>query len=61
VTKLARDYGIRLQTTHDIKNNRIKLMDFVRDCCSGFGPSNCKSMKKFSCRVVDVALLQWFR
>jgi hypothetical protein len=60
VTKLSEDYGIGIQTVHDIKNNKIKVMDFVRDYDSGAGPSNCKSMKKSSYKVVDVALLQWF-
>jgi hypothetical protein len=35
-------------------------MEFLRDCDSGAGHSNCKSMKKSSYEEVDVALLQWF-
>jgi hypothetical protein len=35
-------------------------MEFVRDCDSGAGPSNCKSMKKSSYKEADDALLQWF-
>jgi hypothetical protein len=32
--KLAKDYGIQIQTIHDIKNNKMKFMKFVRDCNS---------------------------
>jgi hypothetical protein len=60
VTKLAKDYGIRMQTIRDIKNNKIKLMEFVRDYDSGAGPSNRKSMKNSSYGEEAVALLQWF-
>jgi hypothetical protein len=45
VIQLAKDYGIGLQAVHDIKNNKMKLMEIVRDCNSGAGPSNHKSMK----------------
>jgi hypothetical protein len=60
-TKLAKDYGIGMQTVHDIKNNKMKSMEFVRDYNSGAGPSNHKSMNKssYECEV-NVALLQWF-
>jgi hypothetical protein len=58
-TKLAKDYGIGIQTIHGIKNNKMKLIEFVRDCDSSAGPSNHKSMKK-SYKEVDFALLQWF-
>jgi hypothetical protein len=44
VTKLTKDYGVRMQTVCDIKKNKIKEKEFVRDCDSGAGPSNCKSM-----------------
>jgi hypothetical protein len=40
VTKSAKDYGIRIQTMHDMKSSKIELMEFVRDCDSGAGPSN---------------------
>jgi hypothetical protein len=30
-TKLAKDYEIGIQTVCDIKNNKMKLMKFVRD------------------------------
>jgi hypothetical protein len=62
-TKFAKDYGIEIQTLYDIKNNKMKLMELVRDCDSGAGPSrpsNCKGMKKSLHEEVDVALLQWF-
>jgi hypothetical protein len=49
-----------IQTVCDIKNNKMKLKEFVRDCDSGAGPSNCKSMRKSSDEEVDFALLQWF-
>jgi hypothetical protein len=42
VTKLAKDWGIGMHTVHDIKKNKIKLMEFVRDFASGVGPSNHK-------------------
>jgi hypothetical protein len=58
VSKLAEYYGIGIQTICEIKNNKMKLMEFVRDCDSGAGPSNGKSMKKSSDEEVDVALLQ---
>jgi hypothetical protein len=45
VTKLAKYNGIGIQIVCDIQNNKIKLMEFVRDCDGGSGPSNCKSMK----------------
>jgi hypothetical protein len=61
VTKLAKDYGIGLQTICNIKNNKVKLMEFVSDCGSGAGSFNCKSMKKSLYKEVDVALLQWFK
>jgi hypothetical protein len=38
----------------------MKITEFVRDCDSGAGPYNCKSMKKSSYEEVDVAVLQWF-
>jgi hypothetical protein len=60
VTKLAKDYRIGIETVYDMKNNKMKSMEFVRDCDSGAGPSNCKSMKKSSYEDVDVALFQWF-
>jgi hypothetical protein len=44
--KLTKDYRIEIQTEHDIKNNKIKLMAFIRDCDTGAGPSKCKCMKK---------------
>jgi hypothetical protein len=44
----------------DIKNSKIKLMEFLGDCDSGAGSSNCKSMKKSSYKEMDVALLQQF-
>jgi hypothetical protein len=47
LTKLAKDCGIRIHTIHEIKNNRMKLMEFVRDCDSGAEPSNHKSTKVF--------------
>jgi hypothetical protein len=46
-TKLSKDYGTGIQTIHDIKNNKIKLMEFVRYCDSGAGLSNHKRMKKY--------------
>jgi hypothetical protein len=58
VTKLSEDYGIRRLTVHDIKNNKMKFMEFVRDSVSGAKPSICKSMKKSSYKEVDAALLQ---
>jgi hypothetical protein len=60
VIKSGELYGIGIQTIHDIKNNKIKPMEFVRDWYSGAKPSNCKTMKKSSHEEVDVALLQWF-
>jgi hypothetical protein len=47
-TKLVKDYEIGIQIVRGIKNNKMKLMGFVRDCDSGAGPSNCNSMKKSS-------------
>jgi hypothetical protein len=47
VTKLAKGLGIGIQTVHDIKNDKMKLMEFERDCDSGAGPSNHNSMKSF--------------
>jgi hypothetical protein len=32
VTQLPTDYGIGTQTTCEIKNNKMKLMEFVRNC-----------------------------
>jgi hypothetical protein len=58
MSKLAKDYGIEIQTIHDIKNKKMTLMGFVRDCSIGAGPSNCKSMKKYLYEEVDVLLLQ---
>jgi hypothetical protein len=58
VTKLAKDYGIRIQTIHD--KEQQNEIEFVRDCDSGAGPSNCKSMKKSSYEEVDLALLRCF-
>jgi DNA invertase Pin-like site-specific DNA recombinase len=55
-TKLAKDYGIGIQTIRDIKNNKMQLMEFVRDCDSSAGPSGCKCMTKSSYEEVDVAL-----
>jgi hypothetical protein len=60
VTKLSKDYGIGIQIIRDIKNNKMKLMEFVWDCDSGAGPSNCKTMKSSSYEEMDVAL-QWFK
>jgi hypothetical protein len=59
-TKLARDYGIGIQTIPEIKKNGMKFMEFVKHCDSGAGPSNHKSIRKSSYDEVDVALLQWF-
>jgi hypothetical protein len=36
-TKLAKDYGIGIQTIRDIKNNKMKLTEFVKDCDGGRG------------------------
>jgi hypothetical protein len=60
VTKLARDYRIGIQIICDIKNNKMKLMEFVRDCDSGAGRFNPKNMKKSSHKEVNVAFLSWF-
>jgi hypothetical protein len=49
-----------IQNVCDIKNNKMKLMEFVRGCNSGAGPSSCESMKKSLYEEVDVALHQWF-
>jgi hypothetical protein len=59
-TKLVKDDGIGIQTVHDVKNNKMKLMEFVRDCDIATRPSNRKSKKKSKYEEVDVALLQWF-
>jgi hypothetical protein len=60
VTKSDKHYGIGNQTIYDIKNNKMKSMEFVRNCDSGAGPSNHKSMKKSLYEEVDFDLLQWF-
>jgi Mor family transcriptional regulator len=39
VTKLTKDYGLGIQTVCDVKNNSMKLMEFVRDCDGRAGPS----------------------
>jgi hypothetical protein len=44
VTKLAKIYGIEIETTCNVKNNKMKLIEFVKDCNSGAGPSNLKSL-----------------
>jgi hypothetical protein len=44
-TKWAKDYGIGIHMVCDIKNNKMKLMEFVRDCDSGAGPSSHNSMQ----------------
>jgi uncharacterized protein YoxC len=38
----------KLNRLWDDMNNKMKLIEFVRDCDSGAGPSNCKSMTKSS-------------
>jgi hypothetical protein len=43
-----------------MQRTTMKLMGFVRDCDSGAGPCNCKTMKSSSYEEVDVARLQWF-
>jgi hypothetical protein len=52
--KLAKGYGIGIQTVRDIKNNKIMSMGFVRDCNSGARPSNHTSMENSSCEEVDL-------
>jgi hypothetical protein len=59
-TKIVKGYGIGIQTACNIKNNKMKLMEFARDCDSGAGPSNGKSMKKSSYKEADVSISQWF-
>jgi hypothetical protein len=44
------------QTIHDVKSNKTKLMEFVKDCSSGPGP-----FKNSLYEEVDVALLQCFK
>lgn len=44
-----------------MKNIETKLMEFVRNCYNGAGPSECKIMKVSSYRELDVVLLKWFR
>jgi hypothetical protein len=53
-TKLAKDYGIGIQTVCDIKD-KVKLMEFIRDCDNGAEPSNPKRMKKSSYEETSVA------
>jgi hypothetical protein len=35
-------------------------MKFIRNSYNGAGPSKYKIMKMFSCRELDVVLLEWF-
>lgn len=58
--KLAADFGIGIQTVRDIKNNKAKLLDFVKNCDSSAGPSKRKTMKSSTYKELDAALNQWF-
>jgi hypothetical protein len=42
-------------------NIETKLMEFVRNCYNGAGPSECKIMNVSSYGELDDVLLQWFR
>jgi len=51
VTKSATDYETETQTIHDTKNNKSKLIKFVRNYDSGAGLSNCEHKKMSSYMV----------
>jgi hypothetical protein len=56
VRELAKDYGVVIQTVHDIRSNRMKLVEIVRDHDGGTGTSTCNNIKNSSYEEVGVAL-----